>query len=173
MLAVRYPSGPTRAGGREGREDSRTGGRGSLSREGEKRFLLYRDTLSAGHPIELQGDNGAVHAVTLEFPKAGHWLIPDPFVWIGLILIGLVLGAVAALILRPLATARACYAAISAVMVLTVYFWGLGFAARLARLLPAAALLLVIVAAARLLFWPIQHQKAKSDQTPDEHRDSV
>ncbi len=138
---------------------------------GEKRFLLYGGTLSEGLPIELQGDDGAVRAAALEFPKAGHWLIPDPLVWIGLVLIGLVLGATAALIWSPPATARACYAAISVALVLAVYLWGLGFAARLARLLPAAALLLVVVAAVRLLIWPIQHQKAESSEAPDARRE--
>ena len=147
---------------------------GGGSGGGEKRFLLYGGALSGGLPIELQvgpAGDGTVRAAALEFPKAGHWLIPDPLVWIGLVLTGLVLGAAAALVWSPPAPARACYAAFSVVLVLAIYFWGLGFAARLARLLPAAALLLVVVAVVRLLIRPIQHQKAKSDQAPDERRD--
>jgi hypothetical protein len=102
--------------------------------------------------IESKGlPEEALEAVTciLEFPKAGFWLIPDLLLWIGLVLSGLLLGAVAMLIWSLKTPALACYLALSLLAILLVYLLGLQFAARLVNLLPAVLLLFVITAIVR------------------------
>jgi cbb3-type cytochrome oxidase subunit 3 len=114
---------------------------GSFGRAGEISLQVESEEL----PAEAPG----AFVCTLEFPKAGFWLMPDLFLWFGLVLGGLLLGAAAMLIWSRRSPALACYLAIALLAILLVYLLGLQFAARLANLLPAVLLLFVVAATVR------------------------
>jgi hypothetical protein len=126
--------------------------------DGAKRFLLYPGALAGSGELKVEiatgGNPNSDSRITggeVYFPKAGQWLIPDPLLWIGLILLGLVLGVAAATLWRAESAARACYATLAVLLVLLVHFFGLEMASRLVGLLPAAFLLLILSAVFRLI----------------------
>ena len=126
---------------------------------GEKLLLLYPGAFSKGGRLNIffdsptpQGDSNPILGAQLSFPKAGSWLIPDPWLWTSLVLFGAILGAAATVLWAESKSARANYYTIIVLQIFVIYILGLEFAARLAALLPAALLLLIAAVAFRTFF---------------------
>ncbi|HUX06250.1 MAG TPA: hypothetical protein VMX35_02960 [Acidobacteriota bacterium] len=127
-------------------------------RGGDKRFLLYPGTLAGGGGLTIKlvapVDNNLEQLISkavVRFPKAGYWLIPDPTVWMALLVLVVLLGAAAAVIWPLRSLQRACFITFAVLAVLTVHFIGIGFAVRLAWLTPAALILLIIAVIFKLV----------------------
>lgn len=125
-----------------------------------KKFFLYPGSLEKGGLLSVEMSTRIPSLdefkklnrnVTLSFPKAGHWLIPDIRFWISLVLICLSLSAAAHLFWNSLPVALSSYALITLIITFAIYLWGFDFAARLGTLLPAAIILFLAVGIFRIV----------------------
>jgi hypothetical protein len=126
---------------------------------GERRFILYPGAFSGGGKLRIEVSTGSAKGIEklelggeINFPKAGYWLLPDPWLWIALVAMGVILGAAAAVLWAAPLAVKACYVSISILLVLLIHFIGIEFAVRLAWMLPGAVLLLIAAIVFRAFF---------------------
>ena len=126
---------------------------------GSKGFFLEAGTLIEPDNIEIRLETNAESpsgklplSGSLEFPKAGFWLIPDLHLWIELILIAWLLGASAALLWCRPRIATATYALFAVLMTMGIYFFGMQFASRIGSLIYPVVILFVALLITRAVF---------------------
>lgn len=137
--------------------------------EGTKRLFIFAGDYDSatGLQFRLESDaqnvvNHGITRIRVEFPKVGHWLIPDLRLWITLTGIIFIFGMICSLVWESTVNILASYTATALMIILAVHFGGFNLAWRIDNQFMAVLFLFVVVLILRWRVFPKKQVQLKT-----------